>query len=158
MYKRQISWPIITADEAGIEINKNVNKDSKTSIIFGREDRGLTNDELQKANKHILIPSSEEYPVLNIAMSVQVIAYEIFKNSDIKIDTEWQDYPELNSEELTMLIDHFVDTSYKLNLFDEENAKKILVRIKRMFTRLKPDKMEGNFLRGFLTRINKKIK
>ena len=130
----------------------------KTSIIFGREDRGLTNDELQKANKHILIPSSDEYPVLNIAMSVQVIAYEIFKNSDIEIDTDWQDYPELNSEELTMLIDHFVDTSYKLNLFDEENAKKILVRIKRMFTRLKPDKMEGNFLRGFLTRINKKIK
>ena len=135
-----------------------MNKDSKTSIIFGREDRGLTNDELQKANKHILIPSSEEYPVLNIAMSVQVIAYEIFKNSNIGIDTEWQDYPELSSEELTMLIDHFVDTSYKLNLFDEENAKKILVRIKRMFTRLKPDKMEGNFLRGFLTRINKKIK
>ena len=154
---RTISWPIIT-DEAGIEINKNVKKSSKTSIIFGREDRGLTNDELQKANKHILIPSSEEYPVLNIAMSVQVIAYEIFKNSDIKTDTEWQDYPELNSEELAMLIDHFVDTSYKLNLFDEENAKKILVRIKRMFTRLKPDKMEGNFLRGFLTRINKKIK
>jgi len=155
---RTISWPIITADEAGIEINKNVNRSSKTSIIFGREDRGLTNDELQKANKHILIPSSEEYPVLNIAMSVQVIAYEIFKNSGIEIDADWQDYPELNSEELTMLIDHFIDTSYKLNLFDEENAKKILVRIKRMFTRLKPDKMEGNFLRGFLTRINKKIK
>jgi len=155
---RTISWPIITADEAGIEINNNVNKNSRTSIIFGREDRGLTNEELQKANKHILIPSSEEYPVLNIAMSVQVITYEIFKNSDIKIDTDWQDYQELNSEELSMLIDHFVDTSYKLNLFDEENAKKILVRIKRMFTRLKPDKMEGNFLRGFLTRINKKIK
>ena len=31
---RTISWPIITADEAGIEINKNVNKDSKTSIIL----------------------------------------------------------------------------------------------------------------------------
>ena len=155
---RTISWPIISANEAGIEINKYVKKYSKTSIIFGREDRGLTNYELQRANKHILIPSSEEYPVLNIAMSVQVIAYEIFKNSDIEIDSEWQDYPELNSEELTMLIDHFVDTSYKLNLFDEENAKKILVRIKRMFTRLKPDKMEGNFLRGFLTRINKKIK
>ena len=155
---RTISWPIITAEDAGIEINENVRQNSKTSIIFGREDRGLTNDELQKANKHILIPSSDEYPVLNIAMSVQVIAYEIFKNADIEIDTEWQDYPELNSRELSMLIDHFIDTSYKLNLFDEENAKKILVRIKRMFTRLKPDKMEGNFFRGFLTRINKKIK
>ncbi len=155
---RTISWPIITAEDAGIEINENVRQNSKTSIIFGREDRGLTNDELQKANKHILIPSSDEYPVLNIAMSVQVIAYEIYKNADIEIDTEWQDYPELNSRELSMLIDHFIDTSYKLNLFDEENAKKILIRIKRMFTRLKPDKMEGNFFRGFLTRINKKIK
>tara|TARA_B100000212_G_scaffold190821_1_gene143872 strand:+ start:198 stop:923 length:726 start_codon:yes stop_codon:yes gene_type:complete len=155
---RTISWPIITAEDAGIEINENVRQNSKTSIIFGREDRGLTNDELQKANKHILIPSSDEYPVLNIAMSVQVIAYEIYKNAEIEIDTEWQDYPELNSRELSMLIDHFIDTSYKLNLFDEENAKKILVRIKRMFTRLKPDKMEGNFFRGFLTRINKKIK
>ena len=155
---RSISWPIITAEMAGIEINKSVREGIKVSIIFGREDRGLTNDELQKANKHILIPSSEEYPVLNIAMSVQVIAYEIFKNADIEVDINWQDYPELNSEELSMLIDHFIDTSYKLNLFDEDNAKKILVRIKRMFTRLKPDKMEGNFLRGFLTRINKKIK
>ena len=155
---RSISWPIITAEMAGIEINKLVKEGTKTSIIFGREDRGLTNEELQKANKHILIPSSEDYPVLNIAMSVQVIAYEIFKNADIEVDINWQDYPELNSEELSMLIDHFIDTSYKLNLFDEDNAKKILVRIKRMFTRLKPDKMEGNFLRGFLTRINKKIK
>ena len=155
---RSISWPIITAEMAGIEINKSVREGIKVSIIFGREDRGLSNEELQKANKHILIPSSEDYPVLNIAMSVQVIAYEIFKNADIEVDINWQDYPELNSEELSMLIDHFIDTSYKLNLFDEDNAKKILVRIKRMFTRLKPDKMEGNFLRGFLTRINKKIK
>ena len=155
---RSISWPIITAEMAGIEMNKFVREGTKVSIIFGREDRGLTNEELQKANKHILIPSSEDYPVLNIAMSVQVIAYEIFKNADIEVDIDWQDYPELNSEELSMLIDHFIDTSYKLNLFDEDNAKKILVRIKRMFTRLKPDKMEGNFLRGFLTRINKKIK
>ena len=155
---RTISWPIITAEDAGIEINENVRQNSKTSIIFGREDRGLTNDELQKANKHILIPSSDEYPVLNIAMSVQVIAYEIYKNAEIEIDTEWQDYPELNSRELSMLIDHFIDTSYKLNLFDEENAKKILVRIKRMFTRLQPDEMEASFMRGFLSGIKKKLK
>ena len=127
---RTISWPIITAEDAGIEINENVRQNSKTSIIFGREDRGLTNDELQKANKHILIPSSDEYPVLNIAMSVQVIAYEIYKNAEIEIDTEWQDYPELNSRELSMLIDHFIDTSYKLNLFDEENAKKFSLELK----------------------------
>ena len=86
-------------------------------------------------------------------MSVQVIAYEIFKNSNIEIDTEWQDHQN-NSEELTMLIDRFVDTSYKLNLFDEENAKKFLSELKECL-RLKPDKMEGNFLRGFLLELIK---
>ena len=155
---RTISWPIISADQAGTEINKNVNKNSKTSIIFGREDRGLTNDDFQKANKHILIPSREEYPVLNLAMSVQIIAYELFFQSAGDVDIDWQDFPELNADQLQQLIDHFIETSYALQLFDEENAKKIQVRIMRMFRRLKPDTMEGNFLRGFLTRVNEKIK
>ena len=57
-----------------------------------------------------------------------------------------------------MLIDHFIETAVEIDVIDPDNPKKIIARIKRMFTRLKPDKMEGNFLRGFLTRINKKIK
>ena len=51
------------------------------SILFGREDRGLTNDELQLANTHIEIPANPEYPVLNLAMSTQIVCYEIFKAS-----------------------------------------------------------------------------
>ena len=91
-------------------------------------------------------------------MSVQIIAYELFFQSAGDVDIDWQDFPELNADQLQQLIDHFIKTSYALQLFDEENAKKIQVRIMRMFRRLKPDTMEGNFLRGFLSRVNKKIK
>jgi len=48
------------------------------AILFGREDRGLTNDELQYCQRLVTIPSSEGFGSLNLAQSVLVIAYEIF--------------------------------------------------------------------------------
>ena len=45
--------------------------------MFGREDRGLTNEELHLCHYHVSIPSDEEYGVLNVASAVQVIAYEV---------------------------------------------------------------------------------
>ena len=155
---RSIQWPIMDASSAAEKISNEVASDKEISIIFGKEDRGLTNTELEYANNLIEIPANPEYPVLNLAMSAQIICYEIFKvyNSDnIK---EWRDYPEVNSEQLQRLIDHFIDTAVKIDVIDPDNPKKILSRIKRMFTRLQPDEMEASFMRGFLSGIKKKLK
>ena len=57
-----------------------------------------------------------------------------------------------------MLIDHFIETAVEIDVIDPDNPKKIISRIKRMFTRLHPDEMEASFLRGFLSAINKKLK
>jgi tRNA (cytidine32/uridine32-2'-O)-methyltransferase len=155
---RSIQWPIKDAASAAKDIHAEVNNDKEISIIFGKEDRGLTNDELENANRLIEIPANPIYPVLNLAMSVQIISYEIFKaSSDIKLK-EWRDYPEVNSEQLQMLIDHFIDTAVEIDVIDPDNPKKIISRIKRMFTRLQPDEMEASFMRGFLSGIKKKLK
>ncbi|WP_350557949.1 TrmH family RNA methyltransferase [Psychrobacter sp. CAL346-MNA-CIBAN-0220] len=58
-------------------INSGSNKPN-IAILFGREDRGLTNDELAYADYHIQIDANPEYPVLNVASAVQVIASFIF--------------------------------------------------------------------------------
>ena len=155
---RSIQWPIKDAASAAKDIHAEVNNNKEISIIFGKEDRGLTNDELENANRLIEIPASPIYPVLNLAMSVQIISYEIFKaSSDISLK-EWRDYPEVNSEQLQMLIDHFIDTAVEIDVIDPDNPKKIISRIKRMFTRLQPDEMEASFMRGFLSGIKKKLK
>jgi tRNA (cytidine32/uridine32-2'-O)-methyltransferase len=155
---RSIQWPIKDAASAAKDIHAEVNNDMEISIIFGKEDRGLTNDELENANRLIEIPANPIYPVLNLAMSVQIISYEIFKaSSDVKLK-EWRDYPEVNSEQLQMLIDHFIDTAVEIDVIDPDNPKKIISRIKRMFTRLQPDEMEASFMRGFLSGIKKKLK
>jgi RNA methyltransferase, TrmH family, group 1 len=155
---RSIQWPILNAEQASTEIVEQANSEKEISIIFGKEDRGLTNDELELANKLIEIPANPEYPVLNIAMSVQLILYEIFKASSNDRPREWRDYPEVNSEQLQRLIKHFIDTAIEIDVIDPENPKKIISRIKRMFTRLQPDEMEASFMRGFLSGIKKKLK
>ena len=148
---RSIQWPITDAASAASDIVNEVNSNKEISIIFGKEDRGLTNDELEYANRLIEIPANPEYPVLNLAMSVQIISYEIFKaSSDGKLK-EWRDYPEVNSKQLQMLIDHFIETAIDIDVIDPDNPKKIISRIKRMFTRLQPDEMEASFMRGFLS-------
>ena len=155
---RSINWPTVNPEEAADRILDQVAGDKEISIIFGREDRGLTNEELQLANFHLEIPANTDYPVLNIAMSVQIVTYELFKNRNTSQDREWRDYPEINSEDLQRLIDHFVETSIDLEMIDPKNPSQIIARIKRMFSRLQPDSMEGNYLRGFLTAVNKRLK
>ena len=155
---RTIEWPILSAKDAAEEIQDLVNNNIEVSIIFGREDRGLTNEELQLANKHLIIPAHPDYPVLNIAMSTQVICYEIYQAAQNHSVESWQDFPEYTSDELNHLIQHFNETVQALDLVDPKNPKQIMTRMERMFRRLYPDQMEGNFLRGFLKAINKRIK
>ena len=156
--ERTIDWPTVTARDAADEIHELATKKIKVSILFGREDRGLTNEELQLANKHLIIPAHPEYPVLNIAMSAQVICYELYQASQNDPISKWQDFPAYTSEELNNLIKHFEETVAALELVDPENPKQIMTRMERMFRRLYPDQMEGNFLRGFLKAINNRIK
>ena len=156
--ERTIEWPTLTANEAASEIQELVANEIEVSILFGREDRGLTNDELQLANKHLIIPAHPDYPVLNIAMSTQVVCYELYQAAQKNSVESWQDFPEYTSEELNNLIDHFNETVIALELVDPNNPKQIMTRMERMFRRLYPDQMEGNFLRGFLKAVNKRIK
>jgi tRNA/rRNA methyltransferase len=48
-----------------------------SALIFGREDRGLTNEELNYAQRHIFIPTSDIYPSMNLAQAVAICCYEL---------------------------------------------------------------------------------
>lgn len=59
----------------------NNDKPFKIALVFGREDRGLTNDELSLADYHIQIPANPTYGVLNVAAAIQVIASVFFETA-----------------------------------------------------------------------------
>ena len=62
------------------QLAKKVNINKKIAILFGPEDKGLTNEQLSKCDFSVTIPSSKSYPALNLSHSVAIILYELFKN------------------------------------------------------------------------------
>ena len=158
---RKVPWPNEPLNTVAPQINKIIESTTNVGILFGREDRGLTNDELQRCNLHMHIPANEEYPVLNLAMAVQVVCYQIYidslsKKSLVKNDN-W-DVPKANSNHVKRLIEHFISVAEELEVFNKGNPRQIGARIKRMFTRIGLDEMEVNFLRGFLAATEEKLK
>jgi len=158
---RKVPWPNEPLNTVTPQINKIIESKTNVGILFGREDRGLTNDELQRCNLHMHIPANEEYPVLNLAMAVQVVCYQIYidslsKKSLVKNDN-W-DVPKAKSNHVKRLIEHFISVAEELEVFNKGNPRQIGARIKRMFTRIGLDEMEVNFLRGFLAATEEKLK
>ena len=158
---RKVPWPNESIISASPKIIAEADKDNTVAILFGREDRGLTNDELQRCNLHVRIPANEDYPVLNVAMSVQVICYQLLIDktlrSEGKKNIHW-DVPLAEANHVNRLIKHFTEVAEKLEVFNKGNPRQIGARIKRLFTRIGLDEMEVNFMRGFLSAIEKKLK
>lgn len=75
---RTIPWPLLDARPAAQKSMQAVTQQNQeVAIVFGREDRGLTNEELALANYHVTIPVNTDYGVLNVAQAIQVICYEM---------------------------------------------------------------------------------
>ena len=55
-----------------------VSEATLVALVFGPEDRGLTNDELDRCHRIVTIPTSADYASLNLAQAVAVMAYELF--------------------------------------------------------------------------------
>jgi tRNA (cytidine32/uridine32-2'-O)-methyltransferase len=164
--ERHIPWPIMDPREMATIISAGKVKDSakKIAVVFGREDRGLTNEELHLCQHHVCIPSVEGFSSLNIASAVQVIAYEIRMASlsteqvaePLQWGTKW-DAPLANQEQLEMLFEHLEQTVLKTGFLDPQKPRQLMTRVRRLIMRALPDSIEVNILRGILTSVDKSI-
>ena len=132
------------------------------ALLFGREDRGLTNDELQKCHYHVHIPSNPEYSSLNLATAVQVLAYEVRMASladeqgNLPPLTDW-DQPPVTAGDLEYFHEHLAETMADLKFYDPENPKQLITRMRRLFNRVRMDEMEVSILRGLLSAVQRTI-
>ena len=73
---RRIPWPLLDPRECGQKVVEEAVQGAEIALVFGREDSGLTNDELQRCHFHVHIPSDPEFSSLNLASAVQILCYE----------------------------------------------------------------------------------
>lgn len=161
---RTIPWPLMDARQAG-EAARLESEASKVAIVFGREDRGLTNEELQRCNYHVCIPTDDVYGVLNVAAAVQVIAYEIRmahlqavpevvpEDNRMPVQFIRWDKPLVPHGDMEQFYAHFEQMLVDTGFLEPDNPRQLPARARRLFGRIRLDRIEYNMWRGIFTRL-----
>jgi tRNA/rRNA methyltransferase/tRNA (cytidine32/uridine32-2'-O)-methyltransferase len=137
-------------------------ENARAALVFGREDSGMTNGELQRCHAHVHIPTNPDFSSLNLAAAVQVLAYECrlaFLGSDAEdtetpFGVEW-DNPPATHDDLERFFEHLERTLIDIDFHDPDNPRQLMARLRRLFLRTHIDSMEMNILRGILGAVNK---
>ena len=167
---RTIPWPLLDVRPAAKEALQAATQQQNIAIVFGREDRGLTNEELALANYHLTIPVNPEYGVLNVAQAIQVICYEL-RMAALEQNTqqmtvvpddhmqlkqqqsmEW-DEPLVTQKQMEEFYPHLEKMLTEIEFLDPNNPRLLPLRLRRLFGRIQLDRMEYHLLRGIFSRV-----
>ena len=156
--ERRIPWPLLDPRHCARRIGE-VSPREQVAVLFGREDRGLTNEELQVCNLHLHIPTSSSYSSLNLAMAVQIICYELrmlLVQDDLpeREDGHW-DTPFVTRDNMERFYVHLEETLTDIEFLDPAAPRQLMARLRRLYSRVRLDEMELNILRGILTETQK---
>jgi len=149
---RTISWPSMTARECaakwvGLATRENI------ALVFGRENSGLKNNELDLCHYLLRIPCNPDYSSLNLAAAVQVICYELFVASGQEFTSTIGDRgeePLATAEQMEAFYQHLYQTMADIGFLHPERSKSIMRRLRRVFNRIQLDTKELDILRGIL--------
>ncbi len=178
---RHLPRPVVTPTQAAKIMADFIDNQSahltgkpNIAILFGREDRGLTNEELAYADYHIQIDANPAYPVLNVASAVQVITSFIFayvqahsKDSvdnhtdttshsilDVRLRQQW-DEPAITQQQLQQLTQRTTELMIQRGLADSEHLKSLPSRLSRLGSRVQLDQKEYQLLSALIAKLSK---
>lgn len=132
------------------------------ALIFGPEDRGLSNDELVYAQRWVRIPASDSYPSLNLAQAVAVCAYLLHRGAIAEVLD--QAFPTVGVaataghlaplEQMEGFYQDLEIVLLKIGYLYPHTAASRMAKLRRLLHRAGPDRQELAMLRGVLRQIN----
>lgn len=131
---------------------------TRTAVLFGRERTGLTNEELDRCHYLVQIPTNPDYPSLNIAAAVQVIAYELRMAAGPALPRQEHRHRFATAEEMELFYQHLEETLVGAGFLDAGNPRQLMRRLRRLFGRARPNCNELNILRGILTAVQQRLR
>lgn len=132
-------------------------KEKTIALVFGTEMSGLTNEEVDKCQLLVSIPSDPGFRSLNLAAAVQLVSYEL-RMAALKDNDELT--PQLNLarlEEVELLYTHLEQCLIKLEFLDPQNPRRLMTRMRRLFARTALEVEEVAIWRGILAAIQRKV-
>jgi tRNA (cytidine32/uridine32-2'-O)-methyltransferase len=151
---RRIEWPSLDARGCGLRVAEVVGQGEEVALVFGREDSGLSNEELDRCNYLIHIPCNPDYSSLNLGAAVQVIAYEVAMALGASLPSG-EGEERASATEMDRLYTHLEQALVDIGFLDRDNPRQLMRRLRRLFNRAEVEKTELHILRGILTAAQK---
>lgn len=148
--RRELAHPLQTPRQLAPEIISQIRGGHDIALVFGTEMSGLTIDEVLLCNRMATIPTNPDYSSLNLAQAVQVFAYEIHATitDDVSYLAESRDSATHDSME--HFFTHLEETLTTIGFLKPDAPKRLMPRMRRMFTRANLEREEVDILRGWL--------
>lgn len=151
--ERSADWPVLNPRQNANKLVETA-RQSQVALVMGRESSGLTNQELDLCQYLVHIPSNPDYNSLNVAMAVQVFAYEIYLQMQTTLeqnDESGEEVAALTSEQMQNFFVHLEQTLLDIDFLDERRSELLMRRLRQLFYRARPSQDEMNILRGILS-------
>jgi TrmH family RNA methyltransferase len=147
---RSYYWEFTTPRDVAARIVE-LPAETRTALLFGSERYGLANEDLQYCNVLVRIPANADYCSLNLAMSVQLLSYEIhLALAQPRSETQLE-IPLAASTEVEHFYGHLLEVLNEIDFADRTGH--LMQRLRRLFNRAQLDRNELNILRGILSAV-----
>jgi len=149
--ERTVTWPVLAPHEAASRLIEE-SRQGEVALVFGREQSGLSNSELDRCQFLVHIPTNPEYSSLNLGAAVQVLSYELHLAwLGGRLATPEAERDLATAEMMQGFHEHLARALDEVGFTDPDQSEKLLRRLRRLFQRARPDKDEINILRGILS-------
>jgi len=150
-HRGRLRGALLTPREASARISA-LPAGARVAIVFGSEVNGLENDDLALCQDLVAIPSSEEFPSLNLSQAVMIIVYELFLAAHGNPTAPTGKLAP--SEELEQLYRHMQKSLLSIGFLDQVNAIRMMRALRRIFNRAHLESRDIAILHGLLSRID----
>ncbi|NIR61607.1 MAG: RNA methyltransferase [Gammaproteobacteria bacterium] len=129
----------------------------RVGLVFGREQAGLTNAELDRCHYRVHIPANPDYSSLNLAAAVQIMAYEIRRAAELEGAAPVPEVgPLAPAEMLEGLFGHLEQALIDIEFLYPDNPRHLMRRLRHLLNRARLTADEVNILRGILSAAQRK--
>ncbi|MCD4743383.1 MAG: RNA methyltransferase [Desulfobacteraceae bacterium] len=130
---------------------------TKIALVFGREDNGLTTDELKTCQKFVTIPTDDAFASMNLSHAITILLYEINAlnriNDNSIASRSKMDKGLANGKELEQMYSHMRETLIKIEYLDPQNPDHLLKSYRKIFSKAELTSRDVRIIRGLISKI-----
>lgn len=156
---REFSPPLATPRALAAQLMADLGLNA--ALVFGSERYGLPNEIVEKCNVLINIPANPDYSSLNLAQAVQLLAYEARlaeTGGAVRQTATGFQGQAAGMAQIEGMYAHLEQALVAIEFLDPDNPKKLMSRLRRLFSRTQLETEEVNILRGMARQILEKLR